>query len=98
MGDKELEAVATITKEKEYHISDINPGEMFGISALIEPYKYTTTLRVDKLSRVIKIGATDLRALCESDPKMAYGLMQAIAKVAIKRCQATRIQLIAARV
>ena len=84
--------------EKEYHISDIGPGEIFGISALIEPFKYTATLRVDKPSRVIEIGASDLRALCEADPKLAYGLMQAVAKVAIKRRQATRIQLIAARV
>jgi CRP-like cAMP-binding protein len=84
--------------EKEYHISDIGPGEIFGISALIEPYKYTATLRADKPSHVIEIGASDLRALCETDSKLAYGLMQAVAKVAIKRCQATRIQLIAARV
>jgi CRP-like cAMP-binding protein len=84
--------------EKEYHIHDINPGEIFGISALIEPYKYTATLRVDKTSRIIEIGAADLRALCEKDPKLAYGLMQAVAKASIERLQATRIQLIAARV
>ena len=84
--------------EKEYHISNINPGEMFGISALIEPYKYTATLRADKPSRVIEIGASDLRALCDADPKLAYGLMQAVAKASIERLQATRIQLIAARV
>jgi len=82
----------------EYHISDINAGEIFGISALIEPYKYTATLRVDKPSRVIEIDAADLRALCDKDPRLAYGLMQAVAKVSINRLQATRIQLIAARV
>ena len=140
MGDKELEAVAAIAKEKEYqkgdvivksgqpaetfyflvdgnvayyyvvttendpyyqkeyHIHDINAGEIFGISALIAPYKYTATLRVDSPSRVIEIGASDLRALCDADPKLAYGLMQAVAKAAIERLEATRIQLIAARV
>ena len=84
--------------KKEYHIHDINAGEIFGISALIEPYKYTATLRVDKPSRVIEIKASDLRALCDADPKLAYGLMQAVAKASIERLQATRIQLIAARV
>lgn len=84
--------------KKEYHISDINAGELFGISALIEPYKYTATLRVDKPSRVIEIKASDLRSLCDADPKLAYGLMQAVAKASIERLQATRIQLIAARV
>jgi len=140
MGDNELEAVANIAKEiefhkgeviveagqpantfyflvegdlayyyvvtigydpyykKEYHISDINAGEIFGISALIEPYRYTATLRVDAPSRVISIGAEDLHSLCEADPKLAYGLMQAVAKAAIERLETTRIQLIAARV
>jgi len=84
--------------KKEYHIHDINAGEIFGISALIEPYKYTATLRVDKPSRVIEIKASDLRTLCDADPKLAYGLMQAVAKAAIARLEATRIQLIAARV
>ena len=84
--------------KKEYHISDINAGEIFGISALIEPYRYTATLRVDAPSRVIAIVARDLRALCEADPKLAYGLMQAVAKAAIERLETTRIQLIAARV
>lgn len=139
MGEKELEAVAAIAKEKEYQegdvivefgrpadtfyflaegdvayyyvvttendpyykkeyfISNINAGEIFGISALIAPYRYTATLRVDKPSRVIEIVASDLRALCDADPKSAYGLMQAVAKAAIERLEATRIQLIAAR-
>jgi len=84
--------------KKEYHISDINAGEIFGISALIEPYRYTATLRVDKTAHVIEIVASDLRSLCEANPKTAYGLMQAAAKSAIERLEATRIQLIAARV
>ena len=83
--------------KKEFHIHDINAGEIFGISALIEPYKYTATLRVDKTSRVIEIVASDLRSLCDADPKLAYGLMQAVAKASIERLEATRIQLIAAR-
>lgn len=84
--------------KKEYHINDINAGEIFGISALIEPYRYTATLRVDAPSRVISILAEDLLTLCEADPKLAYGLMQAVAKAAIERLENTRIQLIAARV
>lgn len=84
--------------KKEYHISDINAGEIFGISSLIEPYRYTATLRVDEPSHVIEIGASNLRSLCERDPKTACGLMQAVAKAAIKRLETTRIQLIAARV
>ena len=84
--------------KKEYRINAINPGEIFGISALIEPYQYIATLQVYKQSNVIEIVASDLRSLCNADLKMANGWIQAVAKVAIERLQATRIQLIAERV
>lgn len=84
--------------KKDYHISDINPGEVFGISALIDPYIYTATLRVSKSSRVIKIDASSLRTLCEVDPVLAYGLMRSVARAAMDRLETTRIHLAAARV
>ena len=80
----------------EYYISDFNPGEIFGISALIEPYIYTGAVRVEKACKLIKIDALALRALCEVDTKLSSGLMYAIAKAALERLQQTRVQLIAA--
>ncbi|HUH98444.1 MAG TPA: Crp/Fnr family transcriptional regulator [Anaerolineales bacterium] len=81
--------------KKEYFISHINPGEVFGISALIEPYVYTATLRADKASRVIKIDASALRALCEVDTRLSCGLHKAMARAAMERLQLTRVQLVA---
>jgi CRP-like cAMP-binding protein len=83
--------------KKEYFISHFNPGEIFGISALIEPYIYTAIVRAEKDCMIIKINASGLRALCEVDAKLSYGLMQAVAKAALERLQQTRVQLIAAR-
>jgi len=83
--------------KKEYFVSDINPGEIFGISALIEPYIYTATLRADKVSRVIQIRAAPLRALCEVDMKLSSGLHHAVAKAAMERLNNTRTQLVAAK-
>jgi CRP-like cAMP-binding protein len=80
----------------EYFISDLNPGEIFGISALIEPYVYTAAVRVEKPCKLIKIEALALRALCEVDAKLSSGLMHALAKTAMERLQHTRVQLIAA--
>lgn len=80
---------------KEYFVGDINPEEIFGISALIEPYQYTATLRADKPCRVIKIDAPALRALCEVDAHLSVGLMKAVAKAAMERLQMTRVQLVA---
>jgi len=82
---------------KEFYISDIGPGEVFGISALIEPYIYTSAGRVAGPSRVLKIEGAGLRALCELDCKLGYGLMRQLAKAALERLHDTRVQLVAAR-
>jgi CRP-like cAMP-binding protein len=81
----------------DYYISDFNPGEIFGISALIEPHIYTAAVRVEKPCKLIKIDALALRAFCELDAKLRCGLMYAIAKAAMERLQHTRAQLIAAK-
>ena len=83
--------------KQEYYISDFNPGEIFGISALIEPYTFTATVRADKPCKLIRIDASALRALCEVDTKLSCGLYRAAAKSAMERLQATRVQLIAAK-
>jgi CRP-like cAMP-binding protein len=80
----------------EHFVQSINPGEIFGISALIEPYKYTANLCAEKPSRAIKIDARALRALCEVDLKLSCGLNRAVAKAAMERLQSTRAQLVAA--
>jgi CRP-like cAMP-binding protein len=82
---------------KEFFISDINPGEIFGISALIEPYQYTATIRASKPGRAIKIKASSLRSLCEVDARLAYCLMRETARAAIERLSDTHTQLAAAR-
>lgn len=83
---------------KDFFISEINPGEPFGISALIEPYVYTGSVRTACPSRVIRIEANGLRALREVDSKICAALMHQIAKVAMSRLNDTRVQLAAARV
>lgn len=83
--------------KQEYFISDFNPGEIFGISALIEPYVFTASVRAEKSCRLIEIDASALRALCEVDMQLSCGLMRAVAKAAMERLQHTRVQLIAAK-
>ena len=75
--------------KKEFFVADI--------SALIEPYIYTATLKADKVSRVIEIKAPYLRALCEVDTKLSCGLNKAVARAAMERLQQTRVQLVAAK-
>jgi len=82
---------------KDFFISEINPGEPFGISALIEPYRYTGSVRATCGSRVLQFDAAGLRALSAVDPKIDAALMRKIAMAAMSRLQDTRTQLAAAR-
>ena len=101
-GDIAYYSVATSEHDpyykREYFITDINPGEVFGISALIEPHVYTATLKADKVSRVIKFDAPALRTMCEVDLKLSCELHRDVAKAAMERLKYTQIELAAARV
>lgn len=81
---------------KEFPVGDINPGEPFGISALIEPHVLTSSVRADTLCQVIRIDAQALKDLCEQDCDLGYTLMKQIARAAMDRLNSTRIQLAAA--
>ncbi len=84
------------SKTRELVFGSIQPGEIFGISALIEPHILTSTARAAKNCQVIKIDAKKLLSLCEQDEKLAYALYNQVAKAAIARLNAARLQLAAA--
>lgn len=79
---------------KEFWVGEINPGEPLGISALIEPYRLTAMARARTSSRLLKVDAAALRALCEVDNRMAYALLRQVAKAAMERLHATRVQMV----
>ncbi|MCP4357028.1 MAG: Crp/Fnr family transcriptional regulator [Chloroflexi bacterium] len=81
---------------KDFLIGHINPGEMLGISALIEPHKLTTTAVTTTPSVLLKIDAASLQQLCEKDHDLAYGLQKQVAKTTMERLHDTRILLAAA--
>lgn len=82
---------------KELFVSEINPGEPFGISALIDPWVYQGTVRTTCPSRVLTVESTGLRALCEVDPAIAAVLMRGMAQAALSRLHDTHVLLAAAR-
>lgn len=85
------------SSRKEYFVGEVDPGELFGLSALIEPYLHTSMTVVNQDSLVLKIDAARLRALCEEDLPFAYTLMRHAAQTLMDRLQESRIQLAAAR-
>jgi len=81
---------------KVFHVGEINPGEIFSISSLIEPYVLNATATASSQIRAIKINAPALRALFEEDYDLAYHVMVQINKALMERLVATRVQLAAA--
>src|SRR3990172_2163243 len=83
-------------QDRGIHVGEINPGEPFGISALIEPHMLTSTAWSTKPSRTLRVDALAMRNLFKKDPQMAYALTLKAAQAAIERLHATRVQLAAA--
>lgn len=81
---------------KDFMIGHINPGEVLGISALIEPYKLTATAVTTELCQLLKIDALALRDLCDNDHDLAYGLQKQMARTTMERLHTTRVLLAAA--
>lgn len=81
---------------KEFHIGDINPGEIFAISSLIEPYALNNTAIATQICHAIKIDAVGLRTLFENDVIMGYGMMLQVTKALMERLADVRAQLAAA--
>jgi CRP-like cAMP-binding protein len=86
----------TSNNHKGFPVGEINPGELFSISALIEPYLLSATGRASSRCVVIRIAANPLRALFEIDRKLAYLLTYQVAKAAIERLHNVHVQLAAA--
>lgn len=82
---------------QDFYVGEVDAGEILGLSALIDPFVYTTLGRVSETARLVRLDAAALRALCEVDPRMGYGLMRAAAKAAMGRLHDTRMHLAGAR-
>jgi CRP-like cAMP-binding protein len=80
---------------KEILVCQINVGEPFGISTLIEPNTLTSSVRSNGASRVLKFDGKTLKASMKNDPALELALTREMAKAAIQRLDATRIMLAA---
>jgi CRP/FNR family transcriptional regulator, cyclic AMP receptor protein len=79
--------------QKDCYITDLNPGEIFGISAMLDEPLYNGTVHALTACRVLKLSAPRLRTQAEADCAFGYGLMREIARAAMQRLHYTRLQL-----
>ncbi len=82
---------------KIFHVGEVNPGDLFGYSSMVDPYKYLASATASQACRIIRLDARALRALGDLDCGLGYALMQLIAKTAVERLLFTWVQLVAAR-
>ena len=78
-------------------VGSIAPGEILGVSSLIEPYTYICSARNTMPVRVVEIDGVALRALMTVDQKLGYALMCNTAAAVLERLKYTQVELAAAR-
>lgn len=78
-------------------VGTITAGDVYGISAMLEPHRYKATGKCAKDVKTIEIDANALRALSEVDHTLGFFLMRNLLYAAIERLNYARIELAAAR-
>jgi CRP/FNR family cyclic AMP-dependent transcriptional regulator len=78
-------------------VGSIAPGEVYGVSSLIEPYRYTATARATMPVKVIELDGVALRGLVEKDPRLGYVMMRNVSIAVLERLRYTQVELAAAR-
>lgn len=78
-------------------VGSIAPGEAYGVSSLIEPYRYTATAKATVPVKVIEIDGLALRAQVEKDWKLGHIMMRNVAIAVLERLRYTQVELAAAR-
>lgn len=72
----------------------VEPGDVFGWSALIPPYRATSTVVSLEPVTVIAFAAADLRDRLRADPELAAAVYPRVLEVLGRRLGATRQQLL----
>jgi CRP-like cAMP-binding protein len=78
-------------------VGSVAPGEILGVSSLIEPYTYVCSGRNTMPVKVIEMDAASIRALMKEDCRLGYALMTNIAAAVLERLKYTQVELAAAR-
>jgi CRP/FNR family transcriptional regulator, cyclic AMP receptor protein len=58
------------------HLVTVGPGEMLGWSSLFEQPRFAATAVVAEPTKLIRVDAARLRAICQEDPSFGYEFMR----------------------
>jgi CRP-like cAMP-binding protein len=94
-GEVELYTNVSETNPARLFAGEINPGDAFGVSALLEPYVYRTSARALVVSRYVEIDARKLRAWMERDCHLGMKLLRHVLRAALERVEVMRLHIAA---
>jgi CRP-like cAMP-binding protein len=91
-----LDIVVNTDAEGEHKelVTTLSPGEIFGWSALVEPYTYTASAVCASPAEIIEFKGADLLGLFELDPRLCCVIMRRVCQVIADRLRATRLQMV----
>ncbi len=81
---------------RDFAVGEINPGEVFGFSTLLEPQRGRVTARCAGRGDLIEFDGAAVNALMQVDKGLAYLFMFHTANTLMERLISTRVQLAAA--
>jgi CRP-like cAMP-binding protein len=73
------------TIENDIIVDSIEPGEVFGWSALINPRLYTTTAKCSKPSIIMSLPADKLQAIFNKNSQLGYLFMVRVSEIISRR-------------
>ncbi len=74
-------------------LTALSRGDIFGWSAIVEPYVYTSSARCATPVSALAFAAGELLALFQADARLCYTLMNRTCRVVASRLRATQLQL-----
>jgi CRP/FNR family transcriptional regulator, cyclic AMP receptor protein len=89
-----MDVVIQLPGGKPVSALTIRPGEMFGWSGLVKPYRYTSSAIAKEASVVITLEASVVKKLFQKNTELGFKMMEEIASTATARLRDTRKQLL----
>lgn len=74
-----------ITKKKTIHFAVDRPGEIFGWSALVEPYIYTATARCNSPAKVLRLSRESVERLIVKYPSDGLAILRHLTSIISQR-------------
>ena len=75
-------------------VETVEPGDVLGWSWLFPPFKWHFDARATTLVRALALDGACLRKKCDQDARLGYDLMGRFAQLAVRRLEATQLQLL----